>query len=256
MNVLQYNIYNGCREEERWADMCRWLLEHPYDITGFNELCCWGSIQDTVKRANRCGYEYAWITEAISSGFQIGLFSRYPIRPVKAFHAPFVHAAIHVQILDINILITHLSPWNSNDRIREVQTLLNAMKDIRGPLLLMGDLNTLSPLDRAHYESVTMTDRIKQHPKLTRKYLNKCGAIDYTPMQMLLDAGLHDPAHTSVFRKTIPTMLREDKAHSEEMRIDYILCNEEMMMCKPAVKPLTDPPLDMLSDHYPVACRW
>jgi hypothetical protein len=64
----------------------------------------------------------------------------------------------------------------------------------------MGDLNTLSPLDKPlHQEEhlATVLAQQRTHEHLIKKLCNVTGHINYKPIQNLLDSGLQDSCASS-----------------------------------------------------------
>ena len=67
-------------------------------------------------------------------------------------------------------------------------------------VILMGDLNSLSPLDKAVHQQENLTHLLGQHvalPNLRKKFLNISGDINYQPIQNLLNSGLVDSCAAS-----------------------------------------------------------
>ena len=62
---------------------------------------------------------------------------------------------------------------------------------------------------------------------LSKKFLSGGhGSMDYSPMQALLDAPLHDVGAES--GPTVPTRINADKMHFAQLRLDYVLINERL----------------------------
>ena len=93
---------------------------------------------------------------------------------------------------------------------------------------------------------------------LSKKFLSGGrGSIDYSPMQALLDAPLHDVGAES--GPTVPTRINADKMHFAQLRLDYVLINERLRAaCGEQGKRLRavvlrDERCHGLSDHFPVS---
>jgi len=100
--------------------------------------------------------------------------------------------------------VVHLHAHDSYKR--ENETLFLASKI--APLLekdekviLMGDLNSLSPLDKGVHQQEDLTHLLGQPhallPNLRQKFLNDSGDINYQPIQNLLNSGLIDSCAAS-----------------------------------------------------------
>ena len=109
----------------------------------------------------------------------------------------FEHGMLHVRIQGVHFVVTHL---NSHDvRKREIETRLIAeevKKYEAEPLVLMGDMNSLSPFDKQlHIRQNLQTLLERDGPDwrhLASRYLTPRLKIAYQPVQNLLDAGLQE----------------------------------------------------------------
>ena len=160
------------------------------------------------------------------------------------------------------VAISHFSPVSSAARLQEVNHLVKQLQQwlpLKGgetvePLILLGDINTSSPVDSLHYAQPETLRQLRATPALRRKFINphsnpvqqakEGGEIDYRPMQALLDAGffdLHqqkmqqqqenaeDGAQTSPLAFTVPTPLNEDAMHAAPLRLDYAMANAPLL---------------------------
>jgi endonuclease/exonuclease/phosphatase family metal-dependent hydrolase len=193
----------------------------------------------------------------------------------------------------LHILLTHLTPHDARARARESGFLARRCAELSDtPTLLLGDLNTLSPLDDAHYDSEEVVDRVlDRDARLRKKFLEKpdgadsssstiavatrgqarrAARIDYRPMQQLLSAGMLDLSSFAAglhdgedggcglrqrgFQATVGmTNVRDDKMHAAALRLDYILGNSAV--CRYSHGPayaVRDEETMDISDHLPV----
>ena len=141
--------------------------------------------------------------------------------------------------------------------------------------MLMGDLNTLSPLDRREHEAqalVRVINEGKYAGALAAKFLDsRREAVDYGPMQALLEAPLHDVAASSGTRaagreggagggggESVPTSINADKMHFTKLRLDYCLVNDALLdSCggqrgRVRASVLRDRGSSEMSDHFPL----
>lgn len=256
MKILQFNILDGCQgQPDRLNALGEWLSCQPFDVVGLNELNGWNAPPGISGLAARWGYQDSVLFETRGSPYFIGALSRHPIETIASIEEGFHHAVLILKIMGIHVVITHLSPRDATDREQEAARIAGLVEDIEGPLLLMGDLNTLSPLDRESHLETGLAGLLGRDALLRRKFLDDRGEINYRPMQTLLDAGLVDlnPDHTP----TVPTASNTDRAHATPMRLDYILGNQAFLTGRhPVASVLQDSPLPHLSDHFPVMCQW
>lgn len=231
-----------------------------YDLVSLNEL---NGIDEG--RLGQLGREWGFAHAALlrKSPYHLGLLSKHPLRVLSAARETadhFAHGMLCAEVLNMTLCVTHLNPHDVRRRLGEARTIAQRVTRDR-PFLLAGDLNTLSGLDRAAHDNVTLAQVIRAGPHaapLSRKFLaGGRNSIDYSPMQALLDASLHDVGAES--GPTVPTTINADKMHFANLRLDYILVNERLhAACGQQGKRLRavvlrDQRCNRLSDHFPVS---
>jgi len=254
MRLLQYNIWDGCHDRQRYQKLHDFLVRESYDIVGFNELKFW-TTEDLKQNMSDCGYPYTRFLGMESSAYSIGMASKYPIEILMTKETePFHHGMLHVKIKHLHFIITHLSPVSSERREREAIFIGDYVKKIPEPLILMGDLNTLSPLDKENYEKIDLFAKLNATDHGRKCHL-KDGGINYQPMQTLLDAGLHDVGEYKVLDISMPTKVHENYKERRHVRIDYVLVNDPILNENPKARVVRTKELEQVSDHYPVECE-
>jgi hypothetical protein len=69
--------------------------------------------------------------------------------------AGFHHGVLEVDTLGVRFLATHLTPRSAAARVKECELIASRCRELDRlgvPVVLLGDLNTLSPLDERAYE--------------------------------------------------------------------------------------------------------
>ncbi|MDF2658012.1 MAG: hypothetical protein K0Q94_803 [Paenibacillus sp.] len=256
MNILQYNILDGCQEEARFDGLSRWIRSQAgvYDVIGLNELNGW-SPERLAFHASRWGYSHSYLYETRVSPYYVGIVSKHPLQLVGLTEKPFHHGLLHVKANGVHFLITHLCSSDSMEREREADYIANTVSRISEPLLVMGDLNTLSPHDDGYYKEYGLLETLESDDKLSRKFVVR-GKLNYRPMQILLDAGLSDTGHGADFQFSVPTSMNRDQMHAARMRLDYVLVNDALRKKHPVSSIIRDEKVEELSDHCPVRCEW
>lgn len=211
IKFMQFNIADGSIGD-RGNAMLSWLQEKAklgYAFIGFCELVGWEHLESIVTiheniqkiqlRASNAGYIYSHITSYISpSPYPVGIMSIYPIQVIKEYAFPqFERAILHIYLnkLDLHVVIVHLNAHNANLRHKEAMTLLQELQSYlttNQKIVIMGDFNTLSPLDTHQHEETQFVHMIHSHQNhimthWKKKFLtNKGDAIDYRPMETFL----------------------------------------------------------------------
>jgi exonuclease III len=253
VEVLQYNLYEGCQEPKRLKRFEHWLKRQKVDVAVFNELNRWGK-DEFQQAAFEWGFKYSFLFEMKKSPFFIGAVSKFPIEPIACIEEPFHHGLLHVKTNNVHFMITHLSPADAAERENESFFISEHAKVLNEPLAVAGDLNTLSPLDSNFYLGNEVV--FAENEQLARKFL-KNGTINYRPMEILLEAGLKDVSDfNGCFRPTVPTPFNVDSMHALPLRLDYILANPILLKKDPVADVVVNKTTEKLSDHYPICCRW
>jgi endonuclease/exonuclease/phosphatase family metal-dependent hydrolase len=104
----------------------------------------------------------------VKSGYHMGIVvnHKFTIKVISQYTGDddlFHHGALHVEIQEkksnhqkmiFRVIVTHLSPHDTNKRIEETSMLLNMASSSAtiSNVFIAGDLNTLSPSDGIFYE--------------------------------------------------------------------------------------------------------
>lgn len=173
--------------------------------------------------------------------------------------APFAHGLLCIRLLNVTLCVTHLHPADARQRRAEARVIVRHIP-AASPFMLVGDLNTLSPLDRASHEDQALVKKVLSGPNaasLARKFLDEQRAhVEYAPMQALLDGPLHDVGASS--GPSVPTLINGDAMHFTQLRLDYCLVNDALLhSCGGQAgdvsgKVLRSHGVATLSDHFPL----
>lgn len=240
MKILQYNLLEGCWDKERFQRLDDWMLRNEFDVVGLNEVNDWTE-EDLRKQAKKWGYNYSFLFEMYTSPYFVGVMAKSPIQLMELTEAkPFHHGLLHVYIHGIHFFITHLSPQSREVRKEEAKEIVRrARQYLDEPVVVMGDLNMLSPLDDRFY-----------------KTFNPKEEEDYEAMNVFLKGGLHDVAVDDDFQYSFPTPILTRATERRRVRIDYILVNSVMKEKDPKGHSIHEETLEKISDHYPIMCKW
>jgi endonuclease/exonuclease/phosphatase family metal-dependent hydrolase len=243
-----FNIFHGGESSgsSRLQRITNYVQSQRLDFLGLSELNHF-SERKLQKFGESVGMPHTFFLYT-RHGYHLGVVSRHPFDLVsKETEEPWHHGHIYVYVksLRVSVLVTHLSPHKSTVRRWESSKILETWQQEMAPLLVLGDLNTLSPLDagdHASLRSIFLSDT-----RLSKKFLDEDLNIDYVPIRMLLSE-LHD-AGLGTSGPTVPTDLTDDSMHAARMRLDYALSSE-----KDRYVAWTDNTKEtrMLSDHFPL----
>jgi len=151
----------------------------------------------------------------------------------------------------ITTVVVHLNPFSEDDRLRELDTVF-ANIDIKEHVILMGDMNALSPEDSYDTEDLLRRFRERGMAQLGAERLR------IEVIRKILDAGFTDAVRrctdSSAQLYTIPTPFSRDLNHSiARFRIDYIFVSPSLRDRIVDARIIINEETDRLSDHYPVS---
>jgi hexosaminidase len=205
---------DGARQHEFFS----WLRTQPeVGVVGLVELNHWdvpikkqnrGKELGMASRAAEAGFPFSSLFRPPKHPYWLGLFSAFPIVAVdkqwKGFERGMVHAQVQVgpagQDVIEHYFVVHLDAHDAVAREREAQRVAEAVRaasSAGAPVLVMGDFNTLSPLDRPLHEAMGLLDYFQSHAhnphfrRMKRKFVVD-GHLSYRPMQILLNEKLVD----------------------------------------------------------------
>jgi len=155
---MTYNIHVGVGMDKK-LDLPRIAgiikQQHP-DLVGLQEVDRGvertGRIDEIAELAKLTKMEYAFAFNLKYQGGQYGvaILSRYPIRSFdhrlykntrEAERRGFIRAEVQIDGRVINFVTTHLDYQYEDGRVFEAEQLLAALKDVKGPLIIVGDFN-------------------------------------------------------------------------------------------------------------------
>jgi len=235
LRVMTYNIHVGVGMDKK-LDLPRVAAvinaQHP-DLIGLQEVdrgvTRTQGIDEIAELAKLTRMDYAFAFNLHYQGGQYGvaILSRLPIRATdhrlyqntrEAERRGFIRAEVNVNGRVLNFATTHLDYQYDDGRLFEAQQLLRALKDVKGPLIVVGDFNDIpagsayqlmryqfgdaciesrgtdegfsyptdKPAKRIDYIFVRSTDRIRTK----RAWVVRTEASDHIPVVADLEVGI------------------------------------------------------------------
>jgi exodeoxyribonuclease-3 len=244
LKLISYNILDGMKMDSTkgkqvFAD---WIKSYDPDIMALEE--CNKFTQASLEElAHSYGHPYAINNK--ETGYPVGITSKYPIVDVRKVTDNMTHGFIVCKIRDLNVIVLHLNPHKYLKRREEIQTILGyiAASPEKKKWMIMGDFNSISPLDKERYTSNKLLARLieaqQKNPILDNLADRK--ELDYEVQQRILDFGLKD------------TYYEKDAAKEYKgTRIDYIYVSKDMLPEVTNVHFIFDDFTAHHSDHHPV----
>ncbi len=254
MRLMTYNLYTGgrCVSGPQRLEALRAVIDeaHP-DVLALQE--CNGFEADGGRSLFWLERQLAMrgVLARASSGFHVALFFREAtLLQAHALDEEMHHALLACRVelrgAPMTFLSAHLCPFSGEARLHECAQLLRFVRDDQ-PCFVLGDLNSLSPLDPPPPLERWPARRRARHLRAdtgqldTRalSYLARCGLVD------LAAAGGGVPA------ATCQTPLRAGHA-DYQVRIDYILANAVAASGPASCRRWESEAAQSASDHYPL----
>jgi endonuclease/exonuclease/phosphatase family metal-dependent hydrolase len=299
--IAQLNVHDGVPSTVRYERIVEWIRLTRPDVVGLNELNNWG-LARMEQLGKDAGLPHALFYAAKGkSGYSLGLLSRWPLRLVREVSAQFCHGVLHATLAmpgcaaegevatatrarDVHVVLTHLTPHGVGPNIAEARSLLAhvaASVPAGEAAFVMGDFNSLSPLDAPAYaagrtiDALVGADKRSGENALKKKFVEigvraeaaEARSLSFAAHALLLAGGLVDVwAATApvggkaagagakrAWQSSVPTALHVDAMHATAMRLDYIYANGALVAATShrSAAIFTDRYSATLSDHFP-----
>ncbi len=261
LRAMSYNTWYVFNQKKEMAAGKEWVNEQTPDIVALQELT---SIKPELLQsfAESWGHKHSSLLK--SSGFSVGLTSRYPIETIEKGRKDMHHGFLHARTGGIEIFVVHLSPFKHTVRQREANILLTRIKPLleaKKKVIVLGDFNALSPVDSSllDKDKKALEGALASDAKHGHVQNLKDGKFEYGVMQTFFDGGLIDTAKgklplTLKDRISCPTGVFGNKPTPPKsgQRIDYILTGPQLHKLVTQMSIPRKDELNRISDHYPV----
>eukprot|EP01138_Halocafeteria_seosinensis_P011405 gb/GECG01011649.1/.p1 GENE.gb/GECG01011649.1/~~gb/GECG01011649.1/.p1 ORF type:complete len:1406 (+),score=151.16 gb/GECG01011649.1/:1-4218(+) len=172
----------------RLCEILLWLRQREADVAALVELNNWDQGEEDVpekvlvtkymqENAAFAGYAHSVLLRA-NEGYHMGVMSRQPIQVLFYDTTNFERGALVVEIDNIVYVVAHLHAHSSQARLEECRVLAKVVTDISAsgkPILMLGDMNTLSPNDQAWHQQAEILPWLRK--KAPRRFSKKHGYI-------------------------------------------------------------------------------
>lgn len=272
LKIITYNIWNGFdwgKDTTRRAQLQEWMAEQRPDVLALQELCAY-TPEKLQEDAEKWGHRYAVLLK--TSGYSVGLTSRYPVEVKEKIFYELHHGALHCKTNGIDFLVVHLHPGSIQRRREEAKILLKKLETIslsNSKYIVLGDFNAHSAFDADFYDpnEYFMSRLIAANAGKGLSGNVVDGALDYAVMSGFLSFPLYDVAQkftkSMAERGSFPGRVlgpinneTEEQLVSRLERIDYILASPELAPNCIKAKVGNGQSNWFLSDHYPVIAEF
>lgn len=272
--LISYNVYWGMQKDstENKSKFAEWIRAQDTDIVALQEMNGFtqqnpefapkgANPNNLQKFAESYGHPYVFIVrEPAADGsisFPVAITSKYPIVNAVRVVENASHGFLIAEIEGLHFVVTHFHPFSSEKRGYEIDQILATIKSkpSDSKWFLIGDLNSVSPLDKNAYADNKLRDFIREDRKKRphNKNLGKNDELDYSIQQKILDFGFVDALKVSYpqFVASAPTKLFYDQSKFP-LRYDYLYVGSNLKNSIVKCEIMKDNFTDHYSDHYPV----
>lgn len=242
LKLISYNILEGMKLDSTSGKsvFVDWVKEKNPDILAIQEANKFTQAS-LEEMAHKYGHPYAVLVK--EKGYPTALTSKYPIVNISKVTDNMTHGFIKAQIKGINIIVLHLNPHDYLKRREEIAVILETIRTSnQKKWMIMGDFNSLSPLDSLRYADGKLLQKALEKEKANPaiKGLVDGKQQDYMVQQKVLDFGLVD-----AFKLMNPKNLNYN-------RIDYIYISKDLQGKVSRTEFIHDDFTNHYSDHRPL----
>jgi len=265
MKLITYNILHGGVDERgsRLPIIETVAKELNPDFLALQEAACFE--ENNYEQLRRMGEQTGCAYQAISFGSgrqskngkkeHVVSLSKLTMKQINDFQLKFRNAALETvidsAIGEISICNAHLNPHTEEERLAEIDLILNAQSAYKYKIVV-GDMNSLSPHDKYDAEMINRFNE-KQLAKFTEE-----GKLRFDAISKFKRAGYVDAAYLAGINavNTVPTKLNIDPDHELPLRLDYVLVSELLAPHVKRVLVVKNQNTEKGSDHYPVLAEF
>ena len=269
--IFTYNIWNGFdfgKDENRRAELVNWIKQQNPSVVGLQELCNY-TPEKLQEDAKNWGHEFSVLLK--TSGYSVGLTSKYPIEIKEKIFDDMHHGALHCKTGGIDVFVVHFSPASFKKRREEAKIILQKLgkaAESNSNYLVMGDFNAHSPFDADLYKNNFLLNRLREsnagNPENGNLVDNE---LDFAVLSVFIAFPLIDVCQKftngMLERGSFParSLAKVNNETDEELisrfeRIDYILVSPELAKKCNNAKVCNGKENWYLSDHYPVMAEF
>lgn len=260
LKIISYNVLYGFNHKKSIDEGVAWVADQKPDVIAFQEFR--GFSKETLQGfAKQWGHDHVHLYKR-SPGMPLAISSKFPITEVEEISKGIKRGFFVAKSADIHFVVIHMMSQKLSARKKELQLISTTVKKLQQEnkkVIVLGDFNSLSPLDKNYL--ATKTKRLKEMQEKKSANLNN-GQFDYSILQGFYDLGLVDVCHeklkgSPILHGSFPTTVAK-KVSSPQIQEEMLVRIDFMLMSPDLAKAVTkaDIPkggaLEKISDHYPV----
>jgi len=241
MKLLYLNIFENGGDKERLDKIINFVNSERPDVLSLSEVKKWNENKRTLLDFKlRTGFKHHFIKD------HIVIFSNLKINDTEHLGKGIIKVKLVLNNKSISIIAAHLSPGSEDRRLEQIDKIIGKLNDEDS--ILVGDLNSLSPLDNYDKEKL-----IKCFEKIDLKKFGD-GKLRFDVQKKILDFGLIDSVKkfSKSFEYSVPTKFNKDFTHATKLRLDYLYITPNLLLNLKSSRILRNAETNTLSDHFPI----
>ena len=198
LRVMTYNVWYAFKEGKAKAEGLEWVHSQTPDVVALQELT---SIKPAELQAFATAWGHGHSALLKTSGFSVGLTSRWEIEVVEKGLEGMHHGYLHAKTNGVHYVVVHLSPFQWKVREREAGILVGKIKPLlekKEKVIVLGDFNAFSPDDKKWLEDRKNAELLKSKKESDAMHSHvqnlKDGKFHYGVLDAFFKAGLVDTA--------------------------------------------------------------
>lgn len=251
LRVLSYNILEGMKLDTTKGkqQFVKWVKDQDPDIFAIQEANKF-TAESLAALAKSYGHNYSVLVK--EKGYPTALTSRFPITDVEKINENITHGYITAKVNGYHIVVLHLNPHHYDIRRKEIALILAKIKENKATkkLMVMGDFNSYSPLDKANYADGQLLKHIQDVQAKNKAHNNLINGeeLDFEVQGSIIDFGLVD---------ILKHLAESDSLRAKEIipgknRIDYIYVSKDLKAKVVRGNFIKDEFTKKFSDHLPI----
>jgi len=245
MKLLYLNIFENGGGKERLDKIINFVNNERPDILSLSEVEKWNKDERTLLDFKlRTKFRYHFIKDHII------IFSNFQINDEEHIGKGIMKVKLTVNKKSISLIAAHLSPGFEDKRLVQIDKIIK--KSNNEKTILIGDLNSLSPLDKYNEESLIETFRKINLKKFGDKKLR------FDVQKKILNFGLIDTVKkfSNSFEYSVPTEFNKDPHHAAKLRLDYLYITPNLLPNLKSSRIIRNEETNQLSDHFPIIAEF
>jgi|TARA_B100001964_G_C14260684_1_gene615306 exodeoxyribonuclease-3 len=240
-------VFENVEEEKRFNKIAEFIKKEKPNMLVLSEVGKWkNNFKNRLKKFKvQTKFPYHFQKNHIL------FFSQHVISCPRHIKDAIIKINTVINDEKITVIASHLSPDSEDKRLSQVEAIIKNINN-EDKVILIGDLNSLSPLD--NYDEQKLFNQLKKINiiKFGEDKLRK------DVQKKILNFGLIDTVRefSKKFEYSVPTLFNKDINHFSKLRLDYLYITLPLKPFLKSAKIIRNDETNQLSDHFPIIAEF